>query len=65
MYRKAVVENAQVEKWLRPSEAGALEAEGLERTGRFRQEDIVDALDETSKAKVKASIYTFCFIYMP
>ena len=32
---------AQVEEWLLPAEAGELEAEGMERTWRFSQADIV------------------------
>lgn len=32
---------AAVDEWLLPSEAGGLEAEGMERTWRFKQEDIV------------------------
>ena len=34
---------AQVEEWLLPSEPGLLEAEGMERTWRFKQQDIVKA----------------------
>lgn len=33
---------AKVDEWLLPGEAGELEAEGLERTWRFSQADIVE-----------------------
>ena len=38
---EAAAEAAQADEWLLPSEAGTLEAEGMERTWRFSQEAIV------------------------
>ena len=38
---EAAADAAQADEWLLPSEAGALEAEGMERTWRFSQEAIV------------------------
>ena len=43
---------SQAEKWLLPAEAGSLEAEGMERTYRFKQEDIAKELDTISARKV-------------
>lgn len=45
--------NAEV---LLPTNAGHLEAEGMERTYKFRQEAIVPHLDVTSAKKVKQSV---------
>ena len=39
--RDAQVQAAKVDAWLLPDEAGSIEAEGMERTWRFQQEDIV------------------------
>lgn len=36
---------AKADEWLLPAEAGSLEAEGMERTYRFKQEDIRSAVD--------------------
>eukprot|EP00898_Chlorokybus_atmophyticus_P001320 jgi/Chlat1/2189/Chrsp17S02743 len=51
IYDEAAVRNAQAEKWLLPAEGGFLEAEGLERTYRFKQEEVVEALDANSARK--------------
>ncbi|GIL70431.1 hypothetical protein Vretimale_3566 [Volvox reticuliferus] len=42
----------QVNEWLLPATAGTLEAEGIERTWKFKQEDIVQAVDVTAARKV-------------
>lgn len=41
LVEEAQVQAAKVDEWLLPGEAGSLEAEGLERTWRFQQQDIV------------------------
>ncbi|CAG9463140.1 unnamed protein product [Pedinophyceae sp. YPF-701] len=41
VYREAAHQAAKVEQWLLPSDAGSLEAEGVERTYQFKQRDIV------------------------
>ena len=41
----------QTEQWLLPSEAGGIEAEGMERTWRFPQEAIAAAADAVSARK--------------
>ena len=43
---------AQVEQWLLPAEAGALEAEGMERTYRFSQEQLALAADSSTRRKL-------------
>ncbi|KAI7836421.1 hypothetical protein COHA_009721 [Chlorella ohadii] len=42
---------AKVEEWLLPAEAGELEAEGMERTWRFSQADIVQAVEAGAARK--------------
>eukprot|EP00892_Ulva_mutabilis_P007577 jgi/Ulvmu1/5191/UM021_0208.1 len=41
LHSKAVKEAKLVYEWLKPTEAGYLEAEGLEKTRQFKQQDIV------------------------
>ena len=41
LFADARASAAKVDEWLLPGEAGALEAEGMERTWRFSQQDIV------------------------
>lgn len=41
----------QTEQWLLPAEAGSLEAEGMERTYRFKQEELQQAVDVTTARK--------------
>ncbi|PNW74954.1 hypothetical protein CHLRE_12g502800v5 [Chlamydomonas reinhardtii] len=41
----------QISEWLLPASAGALEAEGVERTWNFKQQDIVAAVDVTAARK--------------
>jgi U3 small nucleolar RNA-associated protein 7 len=43
---------AQVEQWLLPAEAGVLEAEGMERTYRFSQEQMALAADSSTRRKL-------------
>lgn len=50
--RDAQAQAAQVEEWLLPAEAGSLEAEGMERTWRFQQKEIVEAVDTGIARKV-------------
>lgn len=38
---KALKEAKLVHEWLKPTEAGLLEAEGIEKTRQFKQHDIV------------------------
>ncbi|GAB4820586.1 hypothetical protein N2152v2_007632 [Parachlorella kessleri] len=52
LVNEAQVAAAKVDEWLLPGEAGSLEAEGLERTWRFQQEDIVQAAEEGAGKKV-------------
>mmetsp|Transcript_23008 Transcript_23008/g.74982 ORF Transcript_23008/g.74982 Transcript_23008/m.74982 type:complete len:553 (-) Transcript_23008:45-1703(-) len=42
---------AKVERWLLPSEAGVLEAEGMERTWRFSQQEVAEATDVASSRR--------------
>lgn len=42
---------AKAEKWLMPSGEGYLEAEGLEKTWRFKQESIINEVDMLSSRK--------------
>ncbi|KAF9611743.1 hypothetical protein IFM89_034926 [Coptis chinensis] len=51
LYKKSANAAAKTEKWLMPSEPGYLEAEGLEKTWRFRQESIVREVDILSSRK--------------
>lgn len=56
-YTESVVREAQdqaskVASWLLPADAGSLEAEGMERTWRFQQQDIVKAVDAGAARKV-------------
>ncbi|GJP41152.1 hypothetical protein CLOM_g832 [Closterium sp. NIES-68] len=46
---QGVLTAAQAEKWLLPSEAGYVEAEGVERTGNFSQADIVQHVGASSR----------------
>ncbi|XP_035549971.1 probable U3 small nucleolar RNA-associated protein 7 isoform X1 [Juglans regia] len=49
LYGKSAKAAAKFEKWLMPSEGGYLEAEGpVEKTWRFKQEDIGQAVDISS-----------------
>ena len=41
----------QTEQWLLPAEAGSLEAEGMERTYRFKQEELQQAVDVSTARK--------------
>mmetsp|Transcript_23671 Transcript_23671/g.39710 ORF Transcript_23671/g.39710 Transcript_23671/m.39710 type:complete len:538 (-) Transcript_23671:220-1833(-) len=52
LVKEAALTAAKTEKWLLPAEAGNLEAEGMERTYRFKQEDLVKELDTISARKV-------------
>mmetsp|Transcript_20412 Transcript_20412/g.44653 ORF Transcript_20412/g.44653 Transcript_20412/m.44653 type:complete len:546 (-) Transcript_20412:382-2019(-) len=52
LVKDAALSAAKAEKWLLPAEAGSLEAEGMERTYRFKQEDIAKELDTISARKV-------------
>ena len=48
---EAATSAAQAEEWLLPEVAGALEAEGMERTWRFGQEDLVREVEVGAAAK--------------
>ena len=41
LVREATTSAAHADEWLLPAEAGGLEAEGMERTWRFKQDAIV------------------------
>ncbi|XWS30924.1 hypothetical protein CRYUN_Cryun23aG0033000 [Craigia yunnanensis] len=45
LYGKSAKAAAKIEKWLLPSEGGYLEAEGIEKTWRIKQESIVREVD--------------------
>ncbi|EIE26391.1 WD40 repeat-like protein [Coccomyxa subellipsoidea C-169] len=49
---EAAYKAAKAEQWLLPEEAGTLEAEGLERTWRFSQEEIVREAETGAAQKV-------------
>ncbi|KAK1262561.1 hypothetical protein QJS04_geneDACA018382 [Acorus gramineus] len=51
LYGRSAKAAARAEKWLMPSEVGYLEAEGLEKTWRFRQESILQEVDISSSRK--------------
>jgi len=51
LYKRSARNAAKVEQWLLPSEGGYLEAEGLERTSNYKQEDIVREVDLSSSRK--------------
>ncbi|KAJ4978638.1 hypothetical protein NE237_009418 [Protea cynaroides] len=51
LYGKSAKAAAKTEKWLMPSEEGYLEAEGLEKTWRIKQESIVREVDLLSSRK--------------
>lgn len=51
LYKQSARNAAKVEQWLLPSEGGYLEAEGLERTSNYKQEDIVREVDISSSRK--------------
>ncbi|KAH9299157.1 hypothetical protein KI387_030839 [Taxus chinensis] len=51
LYGKSARNAAKVEQWLLPSVGGYLEAEGIERTSNFRQENIVREVDLLSSRK--------------
>eukprot|EP00252_Welwitschia_mirabilis_P020766 TRINITY_DN5154_c0_g2_i1.p1 TRINITY_DN5154_c0_g2~~TRINITY_DN5154_c0_g2_i1.p1 ORF type:complete len:518 (+),score=112.05 TRINITY_DN5154_c0_g2_i1:275-1828(+) len=51
LYKRSANYAAKFEKWLLPSEAGYLEAEGLEKTCNFKQESIVQEVDLLSARK--------------
>ncbi|KAL2324939.1 hypothetical protein Fmac_023997 [Flemingia macrophylla] len=48
LYGKSAKVAAKAEKWLMPSEGGYLEAEGIEKTWRFKQEAIAREVDISS-----------------
>ncbi|KAG5544660.1 hypothetical protein RHGRI_017185 [Rhododendron griersonianum] len=48
LYGKSAQAAAKVEKWLMPSEGGYLEAEGIEKTWRIKQEAIAREVDISS-----------------
>ncbi|XP_020222147.1 probable U3 small nucleolar RNA-associated protein 7 [Cajanus cajan] len=48
LYGKSAKAAAKAEKWLMPSEGGYLEAEGIEKTWRFKQEAISREVDISS-----------------
>lgn len=48
LYGKSAEAAAKAEKWLMPSEGGYLEAEGIEKTSRIRQESIAREVDISS-----------------
>ncbi|GMN33303.1 hypothetical protein TIFTF001_004081 [Ficus carica] len=48
LYGRSAKQAAKTEKWLMPSEGGYLEAEGIEKTWRIRQEDIAREVDISS-----------------
>jgi U3 small nucleolar RNA-associated protein 7 len=50
--KSAQLAAAKIDQWLLPEEAGALEAEGLESTWQFQQQDIVGHLEEGAAKKV-------------
>lgn len=43
---------AKINEWLKPSDAGYLEAEGMERTWRFQQSEILQHVDAGAASKV-------------
>ncbi|KAK3237012.1 hypothetical protein CYMTET_52883 [Cymbomonas tetramitiformis] len=47
----AVLSAAKAEQWLLPAEAGTLEAEGMERTYRFQQVEILKEIETVSAQK--------------
>lgn len=51
LYKRSARNAAKVEQWLLPSEGGYLEAEGLEKTSNYKQEDIVREVDLLSSRK--------------
>ncbi|KAG4997922.1 hypothetical protein JHK82_028698 [Glycine max] len=51
LYGKSAKAAAKAEKWLMPSEGGYLEAEGLEKTWRIKQEAIAHEVDISSSRK--------------
>ncbi|KAK9161798.1 hypothetical protein Syun_008139 [Stephania yunnanensis] len=51
LYGKSAKAAAKAEKWLMPSEEGYLEAEGLEKTWRIKQESIIQEVDILSSRK--------------
>lgn len=53
-YLPARMHRLQVSAWLLPTEAGTLEAEGIERTYNFKQEDIVKHVEVWAYARLEA-----------
>ncbi|KAK7279517.1 hypothetical protein RJT34_24570 [Clitoria ternatea] len=51
LYGKSAKAAAKAEKWLMPSEGGYLEAEGMEKTWRIKQEAIAREVDISSSRK--------------
>lgn len=51
LYGKSAKAAAKAEKWLMPSEGGYLEAEGIEKTWRIKQESIAREVDISSSKK--------------
>ncbi|KAG0459575.1 hypothetical protein HPP92_022703 [Vanilla planifolia] len=51
LYGQTAKAAAKAEKWLMPTEVGYLEAEGLEKTWRFKQETILQEVDIISSRK--------------
>ena len=54
VFNSAAKRAAQVEQWLLPAEAGFLEPEGLERTDRLQQRDLVS--DSTATTTLCSTI---------
>jgi len=52
LYTEAQFQAAKVDEWLLPAEGGELIAEGMERTYRFKQSDIKDAVEEGVARKI-------------
>lgn len=52
LYGQSAKAAAKAEKWLMPTEHGFLEAEGLEKTWKFKQETILQEVDIISSRKV-------------
>jgi len=50
-FAQAARQAALVERWLLPSQAGGVEAEGMEQTWRFKQQDLRAAVDAASARK--------------
>ncbi|CAA6661492.1 unnamed protein product [Spirodela intermedia] len=51
LYGQSAKAAAKTEKWIMPTEGGSLVAEGLEKTWRMKQEDIISEVDILSSRK--------------